>query len=90
MMVIDAQHHVWDLTVLDLVVLPHQIPVATYAAREVPGLTLVLDHAGLVTQAAPGALSQAFVPVADVVLDFFGARRVTFGTVRGVGAGSWR
>lgn len=30
----------------DLVVLPHQIPAATRAAREVPGLTMVLDHAG--------------------------------------------
>jgi L-fuconolactonase len=30
----------------DLVVLPHQIPAATYAAAAVPGLTLVLDHAG--------------------------------------------
>ena len=30
----------------DLVVLPHQLPAATYAAAAVPGLTLVLDHAG--------------------------------------------
>ena len=30
----------------DLVVLPHQIAAATYAATEVPGLTLILDHAG--------------------------------------------
>jgi L-fuconolactonase len=30
----------------DLVVLPHQIPAASYAAVAVPGLTLVLDHAG--------------------------------------------
>ncbi|TVZ02682.1 amidohydrolase [Trebonia kvetii] len=30
----------------DLVVLPHQIPAASYAAAVVPGLTLVLDHAG--------------------------------------------
>lgn len=30
----------------DLIVLPHQIAAATYAARTVPGLTLVLDHAG--------------------------------------------
>jgi L-fuconolactonase len=30
----------------DLVVLPHQIAAATYAAAAVPGLTLVLDHAG--------------------------------------------
>ena len=30
----------------DLVVLPHQIPAATYAATVVPGLTMILDHAG--------------------------------------------
>jgi L-fuconolactonase len=30
----------------DLVVRPHQIPAATYAAAQVPGLTLILDHAG--------------------------------------------
>jgi L-fuconolactonase len=30
----------------DLVVLPHQLPAAVYAATAVPGLTLVLDHAG--------------------------------------------
>ncbi len=30
----------------DLVVLPHQIPAASYAAAAVPGLTFVLDHAG--------------------------------------------
>ena len=30
----------------DLVVLPHQIPAASFAARSVPGLALVLDHAG--------------------------------------------
>jgi len=30
----------------DLVVLPHQLPAATYAAAAVPELTLVLDHAG--------------------------------------------
>jgi L-fuconolactonase len=30
----------------DLVVLPHQLAAATYAATEVPGLTLILDHAG--------------------------------------------
>ena len=30
----------------DLVVLPHQIAAATYAATEVPELTLILDHAG--------------------------------------------
>jgi L-fuconolactonase len=30
----------------DLVVLPHQIPAASYAAAAVPGLTMILDHAG--------------------------------------------
>jgi L-fuconolactonase len=30
----------------DLVVVPHQIPAASYAAAEVPELTMVLDHAG--------------------------------------------
>jgi L-fuconolactonase len=30
----------------DLVVLPHQLPAASHAAAAVPGLTLVLDHAG--------------------------------------------
>jgi L-fuconolactonase len=30
----------------DLVVRPHQLAAATYAAATVPGLTLVLDHAG--------------------------------------------
>ena len=30
----------------DLVILPHQLPAASYAAATVPGLTLVLDHAG--------------------------------------------
>ena len=30
----------------DLVVLPHQLAAATYAASEVPELTLILDHAG--------------------------------------------
>lgn len=30
----------------DLVVRPHQIPAATFAAAAVPGLTFVLDHAG--------------------------------------------
>jgi L-fuconolactonase len=30
----------------DLVVLPHQLAAATYAAGEAPGLTLILDHAG--------------------------------------------
>jgi L-fuconolactonase len=29
----------------DLVIRPHQLPAATYAAAAVPGLTLVLDHA---------------------------------------------
>jgi len=30
----------------DLLVLPHQLPAAVHAAAAVPGLTLVLDHAG--------------------------------------------
>jgi len=30
----------------DLVVLPHQLPAAAYAATQVPELTLILDHAG--------------------------------------------
>jgi L-fuconolactonase len=30
----------------DLVVLPHQLPAASYAAAAVPGLTVILDHAG--------------------------------------------
>jgi L-fuconolactonase len=30
----------------DLVILPHQLPAASHAAAAVPGLTLVLDHAG--------------------------------------------
>jgi len=30
----------------DLLVLPHQIPAAIYATAAVPGLTMVLDHAG--------------------------------------------
>jgi L-fuconolactonase len=30
----------------DLVILSHQLPAAAYAAAAVPGLTLVLDHAG--------------------------------------------
>jgi len=95
----------------DLVVLPHQIRAASYAAAAVPGLTLVLDHAGkpriaqgslgdwtgavrelaawpntacklsgLVTEAPPGAGSPVFAPVADVVLDAFGASRVMFGS----------
>jgi L-fuconolactonase len=95
----------------DLVVRPHQIPAASYAAAAVPELTLVLDHAGkppiadadlgawsaairefaahqnatcklsgLVTEAPPGATSQAFAGVADVVLSAFGAERVMFGS----------
>lgn len=95
----------------DLIVLPHQLAAATYAAAVVPGLTLVLDHAGkppiasgalapwaaairafaaqpntvcklsgLVTEAAPGAKSPAFVPFADVILTAFGPGRVMFGS----------
>jgi L-fuconolactonase len=30
----------------DLVIRPHQLPAATYAAAAVPGLSVVLDHAG--------------------------------------------
>ena len=30
----------------DLVIVPHQLPAATFAAAAVPGLTVVLDHAG--------------------------------------------
>jgi L-fuconolactonase len=40
----------------DLVILPHQLPAATYAAAAVPGLTLVLDHAAK-PRAADGELS---------------------------------
>ena len=89
-------------------ILPHQLPAATCAAAVVPGLTLVLDHAGkppiasgdlrlwaaavrelaalpnttcklsgLVTEAPRGAQSQAFAVVAEVVLDAFGADRVS-------------
>jgi L-fuconolactonase len=95
----------------DLVVLPHQIAAATYAAAAVPDLTLVLDHAGkppiasgevepwaaairalaaqpnamcklsgLVTEAAPGAQPQAFVPFVDEILGAFGAGRLMFGS----------
>jgi L-fuconolactonase len=95
----------------DLVVLPHQMAAATYAAAEVPELTLILDHAGkppiesgeldawraairafaarpntacklsgLVTEALPGAPLDAFAPVADVILEEFGARRIMFGS----------
>ncbi|MGO8958657.1 MAG: amidohydrolase family protein [Streptosporangiaceae bacterium] len=95
----------------DLVVRPHQLPAATYAAAAVPGLTMVLDHAGkppiasgvlepweqairafaaqpntvcklsgLVTEAAAGAPTAAFLPFADVILSAFGADRVMFGS----------
>jgi L-fuconolactonase len=95
----------------DLVVLPHQIAAASYAATAVPGLTMVLDHAGkppiaggdlgawaravrdfaarpntvcklsgLVTEAPPGAPPAAFEPVAEVLLNAFGASRVMFGS----------
>ena len=40
----------------DLVILPHQLPAATYAAAAVPDLTLVLDHAGK-PRVADGELS---------------------------------
>jgi L-fuconolactonase len=95
----------------DLVVVPPQLPAASYAAAAVPGLTMVLDHAGkprigtgdldgwaasvrefaalpntvcklsgLVTEAAPGATTRQFAPVADVVLSAFGPARVMFGS----------
>ncbi len=95
----------------DLVLLPHQLPAASYAAAAVPELMFVLDHggkpqitdgalepwasairefaslpntacklSGLVTEAAPGAPTQAFVPFADVILSAFGAERVMFGS----------
>jgi predicted TIM-barrel fold metal-dependent hydrolase len=96
MMVIDAHHHVWDLAVRDLVVLPHQIPAATYAALEVPGLTLVLDHAA--NYAGVAALARSLVaglPGSEqaAVLGGTAARVYRIAgqeTVRGVGAGSWR
>jgi L-fuconolactonase len=40
----------------DLVIVPRQLPAATYAAATVPGLTLVLDHAGK-PEVASGDLS---------------------------------
>ncbi|MYV99951.1 amidohydrolase family protein [Streptomyces sp. SID3343] len=40
----------------DLVVQPHQLPGATHAAREVPGLTFVLDHLGKPDIAAGAAV----------------------------------
>jgi L-fuconolactonase len=95
----------------DLVVRPHQIPAAAFAAAAVPDLTFVLDHcgkppiaggdlsswtaaigelasrpntfcklSGLVTEAAPGAKTAEFEPVADVILGAFGAGRVMFGS----------
>ena len=95
----------------DLVVLPHQIAAATHAAAAVPGLKLVLDHAGkppiasgevepwaqairafaaqpnaicklsgLVTEAAPGAQAQAYVPFIDIILGAFGTERLMFGS----------
>jgi L-fuconolactonase len=95
----------------DLVVLPHQIPAASYAAAAVPGLTMILDHAGkpsvargdleawadairafaarpntlcklsgLVTEAPPGAVTAAFVPVSDAILSAFGPDRIMFGS----------
>lgn len=50
--------------------------VREFAAR--PNTTCKLS--GLVTEAAPGAPRQDFVPVADVVLGAFGADRVMFGS----------
>jgi L-fuconolactonase len=40
----------------------------------------VCKLSGLVTEAAPGAPDSAFAPVADVVLEAFGASRVMFGS----------
>ena len=95
----------------DLVVLPHQIPAASYAAAAVPGLVMILDHAGkpavargdleswadairafaarpntlcklsgLVTEAPPGTVTAAFVPVSDTILNAFGPDRIMFGS----------
>jgi L-fuconolactonase len=94
----------------DLLVLPHQLPAAGYAAATVPELTMVLDHAakppvggdlghwaagigalaarpntvcklsGLVTEAPAGTPRSAFRPVADVILNEFGPRRIMFGS----------
>jgi L-fuconolactonase len=49
----------------DLVILPHQLPAASYAAATVPGLTLVLDHA-----AKPRFASGDLKPWAAAVRDF--------------------
>ncbi len=49
----------------DLVVLPHQIAAATYAAAAVPSLTLVLDHAG-----KPPIASGALEPWAAAIRAF--------------------
>ena len=49
----------------DLVVLPHQLAAATYAAAAVPGLTLVLDHAG-----KPPIASGALAPWATAIRAF--------------------
>ncbi|MEV6737162.1 amidohydrolase family protein [Streptomyces sp. NPDC051104] len=44
----------------DLVILPHQLPAATAAARRLPGLRFVLDHAG-----KPGIVAGALEPWAS-------------------------
>jgi L-fuconolactonase len=49
----------------DLVVRPHQIPAATYAAAAVPGLTFVLDHAG-----KPPVASGALAPWTAAIGEF--------------------
>jgi L-fuconolactonase len=49
----------------DLVVRPHQIAAAAYAAAAVPGLTLVLDHAG-----KPPIASGALAAWADAIRAF--------------------
>jgi L-fuconolactonase len=49
----------------DLVVRPHQIPAATFAAAAVPGLTFVLDHAG-----KPPVASGALAPWTAAIGEF--------------------
>jgi L-fuconolactonase len=49
----------------DLLVLPHQLAAATYAAAAIPGLTLVLDHAG-----KPPIASAALEPWAGAIRAF--------------------
>ncbi len=51
----------------DLVVRPHQLPAATYAAAAVPGLIMVLDHAG-----KPPIASGVLEPWAQAIRAFAG------------------